>query len=98
LPEQLSKKYGSSEVYVYMDLYHGDSREARLETKPVEANIAIVGSYKDWCKVIKRELHPIMALLSGKLKVKSDVKKIIRFASAAIAMVNCSKKINAKTL
>jgi len=45
-----------------------------------------------------RELHSIMALLSGKLKVKGDVKKIIRFASAAIAMVNCSKKINAKTL
>gem|GEM_PF-5550605 len=37
-----------------MDLYHGECKEARLKTKPIEANIAIIGSYEDWCKVIKR--------------------------------------------
>jgi len=57
------------------------------EPPPYEAEFLYEAKYDDWVKILKKELDPIRALLSGKAKVKGDMAKIMRATKAAQELV-----------
>ncbi len=96
LPEELRRAYGSAVVGFVLDLHEGACRSYEWVTDPsrAEANFIISASYRDWVDVVTGRVHPVAALMAGRLKVeKGDVATLIRYAQAAVAMVEAAKRV-----
>ncbi|MFX1302706.1 MAG: SCP2 sterol-binding domain-containing protein [Promethearchaeota archaeon] len=78
------------EVRVFLGLYHGECTGTRLipEGEEVETEFIMSGLYLNFVSVVKKEIDPIRALMSGKLKLEGDMAKLMRNAKAALEMVN----------
>ncbi len=87
-----------ADVYLYMDLWHGDCRDMRLVSKEEgeKAQFVITGSYDRWKQVAKGELEPIKGMMQGKLKLKGDLPYIVRYVQAGKELINCTAKIPAR--
>ncbi len=84
-----------SDLYVYMDLWHGDCRDLRLVDAEAggKAKFVITGKYARWKQVIQGELEPIKALMQGKLRLKGNLAYIVRYVAAAQELVSCTSKV-----
>ncbi len=85
---------------IYIDLYHGKCREAYI-LKPGEekkTNFVIEAPYGYWVKVIKKEVDAIEGLVKGKLKLKGDMAKVMKYTRAAQEMVNTTTMIQSEFL
>jgi putative sterol carrier protein len=81
----------TEEVWAWLDLWHGECREARYGVPPEEgekAKFIIRAPYSRWKEVIKKELDPIKGMMQGKLKLKGDLPTIVRYVKAANELVN----------
>ncbi len=87
-----------SDLYLYMDLWHGDCRDMRVVSpeEGEEAKFVIRGAYDRWKQVAKGELDPIKGMMQGKLKLKGDLPYIVRYVQAAKELVTCTSKIPAR--
>lgn len=78
-------------VVMYMDLWHGDCRDAFVaeseEHKSPEFKIN--APLDAWMQVITKELDPIQALMTRRLKLQGNMMKIMRAVKAAQELVNC---------
>jgi putative sterol carrier protein len=75
-------------VVVYLDLWHGNCRAARLagaDDAPPE--FVIRGPQRNWVRVLRRELDPIKALMTGALKLKGNFAKVLKNVRAAQDLV-----------
>ena len=79
-------------VYMYIDLYHGQCRQAFVPEDHTSLNpeFWLIGSVSDWKEVTEKCIDPIKALLTRKLSLKGNMAKIMRSARAAQALINCS--------
>ena len=80
---------GAAERSVYLDLYHGECREARAATPADAASVpyVIAADPKTWKKVLARDLEPIFGLMRGKLKLaKGGLVAMLPYVSAAKEM------------
>lgn len=79
-------------VYMYLDLYHGQCRQAFVPEDPttLSPEFWIIGSVSAWKEVAEKNMDPIKALLTRKLSLKGNMAKIMRSARAAQALMNCS--------
>ncbi len=96
LPEQLKSRYGSDSVGFILDLHEGVCRGARWTTEPdpAMAPFVISARYRDWVDVVTGKVHPVTALMTMKLRVeKGDIGVLLRYAQAAIAMVEAAKNV-----
>lgn len=86
----------TQEHYLYMDLWHGQCRNARELTgdEEVAAEFMISAPLPTWKRVIGGQLDPIRALTGRQLKLKGNLLKILKTPKAAIELVNCSKTID----
>ena len=85
---------------IYIDLYHGKCRDASV-LKPGEdkkTEFVIDAPYGVWVKVLKKELDPIQGLMTGKLKLKGDMTKVMKYTKAAQEMVNTTTTIKSEFL
>jgi len=82
-------------LYIYMDLWHGDCRDIRLVSaeEGEKAKFVIMGSYGRWKQVIKGELEPIKGMMQGKLKLRGNLAYVVRFVAAAKELVSCTAKV-----
>ena len=89
------EKEGSmpSDLYIYLDLWHGECRSASSNTDPVSSEFTISGPLSVWKPVVDGKLDPIKALMGRKLKVQGNMMKIMKAPKAAIELVNCAKSI-----
>jgi putative sterol carrier protein len=46
-----------------------------------------------WRRVIEKKLDPIQGMITGQLKLKGTMSKIMRFPRAAAELVNCATKV-----
>ncbi len=75
---------------VYLDLWHGDCREARAATAEDVASAPYVISADafTWKQVLEGKLEPIAGLLRGKLKLaKGNMAVLARYVLAAKELV-----------
>lgn len=83
-------------VYLYMDLWHGKSREAFVVADPKQKNPAFVlsGKYGKWKQVVTAKLDPIQALATGQLKIKGNMVAILKNVKAAQEIVRACTRID----
>jgi len=79
------------EVYLYMDLWHGECRQAFQATDPGEKSpeFVIRAPVVGWRKVIEKQVDPIRALMTRQLKLQGTMTKIMKQPKAATELVNC---------
>ena len=60
----------------------------------IEAEYVYSANYDNWVKILKGELDPVRALLSGQAKVVGDMAKIMRATKAAQELVKTTGVID----
>ena len=78
-------------VYMYLDIYHGECRQAFVPEDYTALNpeFWISGSLSAWREVTEKKMDPLKALLTRKLSLKGSMTKMMRVSKAAEALVNC---------
>jgi putative sterol carrier protein len=78
------------DLWAFLDLWHGECREARMvgpgggETAPY----VIRAPYTRWKDVLHGDLDPVKGMMQGKLKLQGDLPTIIRYVRAANELVH----------
>jgi len=80
-----------NDVYMYLDLWHGKCRSANVPENPndIKPEFVIKGNVKTFKNVIDKEMEPIKAMLTRKLKLTGNMAKIMRNVKAANQLVMC---------
>ncbi len=79
----------------FMDAYHGEIREScELETIEERAiDFILRANFATWKSIIKSEIEPIRAVMTGKIKVTGNRLKLLKNVGAAKVMMECMKSI-----
>jgi putative sterol carrier protein len=88
----INKGHGVPEdVYLYLDLWHGEAREAFEAADPSakKPEFIINAPLPAWRKVIEKQVDPIRALMTRQLKLQGKMTKIMKSPKAATELVNC---------
>lgn len=80
---------------LYMDLYHGRCRSARLVADGEELNPAfrLSGPVGNWKKVMTKKLDPMQAMMTGQLKLQGNMAIVMRNVRAAKELVESCTRI-----
>jgi putative sterol carrier protein len=83
-------------VWGYLDLWHGACRGGGIvgADKGEAAAYVISAPYSRWKEVVQGDLDPTRAMMQGKLKVKGDLVKIVRYARAANELVQLTEQVD----
>ena len=90
---------GLPEAYgIWLDLHEGVCREAHHCTadEAQAAPFCIFGDYARWKQVIHKELEPVKGMMQGKLKLKGDLPKIVRYVRASSRLTDISAEVGGK--
>jgi putative sterol carrier protein len=82
-------------VLLYIDLWHGEARSAGAVDNESEKSpeFVIRAPISTWRRVIEKKLDPIQGMITGQLKLKGTMSKIMRYPKAAAELVNCATKV-----
>ena len=82
-------------IITYYDLWHGECRSACVVSDENEKTpeFRIRAPLDKWRKVLEQKLNPIQGMLTGQLKIKGNMSKIIKTPRAAVELVNCCSRI-----
>lgn len=85
----------AEDVWAYLDLWHGECREAKLvpAEEGEKARFVIRAPYARWKEVINKELDPVKGMMQGKLKLKGDLPVILKYLKAANELVNLAGQV-----
>ena len=88
----------SESAYLYMDLWHGECREAFLAKDKAAKTPAFVmsGPYSKWKRVVTAKLDPLQGLMTGQLKLKGNMVMIMKNVKAAQELVKACTRIDAE--
>ncbi len=78
------------DVWAWLDLWHGECRDAKhgiSEEEGEKAKFIIRAPYSRWKEVITGTLDPVKGMMQGKLKLKGDLPTIVRHVNAANELV-----------
>lgn len=81
----------SETAYLHLQLYHGKSPGAAVveEGNLPETEYTLSAPFSTWRKVIDGKLDPIQGMMTGQLKLKGNLMKIMRYPKAAQEIVAC---------
>lgn len=83
------------DLWAWLDLWHGECRDARMTT-PEEGGRApyvIRAPYTRWKDVLRGDLDPVKGMMQGKLKLQGDLPTIIRAVRAANELVHLTMSV-----
>lgn len=83
------------DIFAWLDLWHGECRQARIVSaeEGEKAAFVIRAPYSRWKQVIKKELDPIKAMMTGKMRLKGHLPTIVRYVKAANELVNLAGSV-----
>jgi putative sterol carrier protein len=83
------------DLYIFMDLWHGDCRYVRIVPPDVgeAGDFVIAGEYGQWKAVVKKELDVVKGMMQNKLKLKGDLPYIVRAVKAAARLTEISTMV-----
>ena len=81
---------------VYMDLWHGECREATFTTDANYKSPAykITAKMENWKKVLSGKLDPIQGMITRQLKLDGNLVQIMKNVKAAQELVRCAAKVD----
>jgi len=81
---------------IFLDLFDGEARDVRMVSveEARKADFVITAPYSRWKEVMRRQLDPTRAMMTGKMKVKGDLATLIRYTKAANEMTDCTTRID----
>lgn len=87
-------------IYVYLDLWHGQCRKGYLFKDLGEVSPAFILSapYDNFVRVVTGDLDPMQALLTRKLSVKGNMGYLMRNVPVVLEFVKCAKDSTDKVL
>ena len=76
---------------IYLDLWHGECREASAITDENEKSpkYRIFGPFTNMRQILDKKVDPVQSMMTGKIKVKGDMAQIMKMPRAAVELVNC---------
>ena len=82
-------------VYMYLDLWHGESRRAFVVEDPAatKPEFVISAPVSTWKNVVELRLDPMKGLLTRQLKLQGNMAKIMRAVKAANELVLCATRV-----
>jgi putative sterol carrier protein len=82
-------------VLIYVDLWHGACRlcEIAADESLRTPEFRISAERKNWRRVVERQIDPIRALMTGSLKLKGNMAKVMRNVKAAQELVLCAAAV-----
>ena len=85
----------AEDVWAYLDLWHGECRQAKVVSAQdgEKARFVIRAPYSRWKEVIKQELDPVKGMMQGKLKLRGDLPVILKYLKAANELVNLAATV-----
>ena len=94
-PEHADTNAEDKRVLMYLDLWHGECRAARLAASESEhtPEFRISGTARNWQRVVTKEIDPIRALITNSLKLKGNLAKVMRNVRAAQDLVMCAASV-----
>ncbi len=86
------------DIFMLMDLWHGDCRSVRLvpEETGKNADYVLTGNFERWESVLKKELDVVKAMMQGKIKLKGSLPVIVRFVKACVRLVELAAGIDTR--
>jgi putative sterol carrier protein len=87
-----------SDVYGLLDLWHGGCRGGGVvdRARGEEAEFVIRAPYSRWKDVILGDLEPIKGLVQGKLRVRGDLQKILRYVKGTQELANLTSLVDTR--
>ncbi len=84
-------------AYLYMDLWHGECRDAFLVKDKSEKNPAFVmsGPYSKWKRIVTAKLDPLQGLMTNQLKLRGNMVMVMKNVKAAQEIVRACTRIDA---
>jgi putative sterol carrier protein len=83
------------DVYGLLDLWHGGCRGGGLvdAARGEAAEFLIRAPYSRWRDVILGDLEPVKGLMQGKLRVRGDLQKILRYVKGTQELANLTSEV-----
>jgi putative sterol carrier protein len=87
------------DIYILMDLWHGDCRKMRVVPPEVgeSADYVIAGSPTTWRKMGAGELDTNKAVMQGKLKLKGNLGNLVRYSKASERLGKISAQLKGRS-
>jgi putative sterol carrier protein len=88
------------DVRIYLDLWHGSCREARLLSadEAIDPAFTLTAPYNNFAKIVKGEIDAMQALLTRKLLVKGSMGYMMRNVPTVLEFVNCAIAVTDRVL
>lgn len=85
-----------NDTYLYLDLWHGQARDAFLVEDPGSKSVAfeLRAPVDVWRKVLEKKIDPIQGIVSGKLKLKGNMMTVMKNPKAATELVASAMKLD----
>ena len=93
----ISKSPGfAQDTHLYLDLWHGECREAfAAEDSSVKSPAFVLSAPSPvWKRVLSGKLDPIRGLMSRQLKLKGNMMKVMKAPKAATELVAAAKLVD----
>ena len=83
------------EVHILLDLWHGGCRTGGIvdADRADVAEFLVRAPYSRWKDVIEGELEPVKGLMQGKLRVRGDLQKILRYVKATQELAQLTSEV-----
>lgn len=88
--------YDGDDLHMYLNLVDGECRDAYVVNggDDVEYGFALRADYADWKRLIRGELNPIEAILSGPFTLDGDRLKVMQWSQAGLVMTRLASSID----
>ncbi len=82
-------------VTLYMDLWHGNCRDAFEATDPTQRTpvFRLAGPVAIWKKVMTKKLDPMQAMMTGQLRLTGNMAMVMKNVRAAKELVESCTRI-----
>ncbi|MEM4734410.1 MAG: SCP2 sterol-binding domain-containing protein [Candidatus Thorarchaeota archaeon] len=85
-------------MMIYMDLWHGVCRSARIAGPGDKAAFTYSGPYENWKQLFAGKIDPIKGLMANKFKLTGDMGKVMRATKAAAELVATAVRVPTRFL
>ncbi len=86
---------GGDKTYLYLDLWHGDARDAYLveNSEAMSPAFELSAPVSVWRGVLDKKIDPIRGIMTRQLKLKGNMMKVMKAPKAATELVECATRV-----